>query len=55
MLSHNVFFSLHDNSPAAVDRPVAACKTYLTNHPGSLLCGRHARPRVPAAGQRSGV
>jgi quinol monooxygenase YgiN len=35
MLSHSVFFSLHDNSPAAVGRLVAACKTYLTDHPGT--------------------
>ena len=37
MLSHNVFFSLHDNSPAAVDRLVAACKTYLNEHPGTCF------------------
>ncbi|MGA2255691.1 MAG: Dabb family protein [Thermoguttaceae bacterium] len=37
MLSHNVFFSLHDNSPAAVDRLVTACKTYLNNHPGTCF------------------
>ena len=37
MLSHSVFFSLHDNSPAAVDRLVAACKTYLTDHPGTCF------------------
>jgi len=37
MLSHNVFFSLHDNSPAAIDRLVVACKTYLSNHPGTCF------------------
>ena len=37
MLSHSVFFSLHDNSPAAVDRLVAACKTYLNGHPGTFF------------------
>jgi hypothetical protein len=37
MLSHNVFFSLHDNSPAAAQRLVAACKTYLTGHPGTCF------------------
>ena len=37
MLSHNVFFSLHDNSPAAVDRLVASSKTYLTDHPGTCF------------------
>ncbi len=50
MLSHSVFFSLHDNSPAAVDRLVAACKTYLTDHPGIVffaagkLAGQYQRP-----------
>jgi hypothetical protein len=50
MLSHNVFFSLHDNSPAAIDRLVAACKTYLTDHPGTCffaagkLAGEYQRP-----------
>ena len=38
MLSHSVFFTLHDNSPAAVQRMVAACKTYLTDHPGTRFC-----------------
>ena len=37
MLSHNVFFTLHDNSPAAVDRLIAASKTYLTGHPGTIF------------------
>jgi|SRR5208337_2017203 len=50
MLSHNVFFSLHDNSPAAVDRLVDACKTYLNDHPGTCffaagkLAGEYQRP-----------
>ncbi len=50
MLSHNVFFSLHDHSPAAVDRLVTACKTYLTDHPGTCffavgpLAGEFQRP-----------
>ena len=50
MLSHSVFFSLHDNSPAAVDRLVAACKTYLSDHPGTCffaagtLAGEYQRP-----------
>ena len=50
MLSHSVFFSLHDNSPAAVDRLVAACKTYLNGHPGTCffaagtLAGEYQRP-----------
>jgi hypothetical protein len=34
MIAHNVFFTLHDGSPAAVDALVAACHKYLKNHPG---------------------
>jgi hypothetical protein len=37
LLAHNVFFKLKDNSPAAVRKLVAACKKYLTNHPGTVL------------------
>jgi hypothetical protein len=33
-LSHDVFFSLNDASPAARDALVAACKKYLTGHEG---------------------
>lgn len=42
MLAHNVFFTLKDRSPEAVDRLIAACKTHLTGHPGTLFfaCGR---------------
>jgi hypothetical protein len=36
MLVHNVFFTLHDNAPAARARMVAACKKYLANHPGAV-------------------
>ena len=41
MLAHNVFFSLKDASDAAKAKLVAACKTYLTNHPGTVYfaCG----------------
>jgi hypothetical protein len=35
MLSHSVFFSLHDNSAAAIERLVTACKTNLTDHTGT--------------------
>jgi hypothetical protein len=35
MLSHTVYFTLHDNSPAAVQRLVASCKSCLTDHPGT--------------------
>jgi hypothetical protein len=37
MLAHNVYFTLHDNSEAARDALVAACKKYLKNHPGILF------------------
>ena len=37
MLAHNVFFTLLDNSEAAKDRMVAACKKYLSGHPGTIF------------------
>ena len=37
MLAHNVYFSLNDNSTAAIERLVAACKKYLTGHPGTVF------------------
>lgn len=37
MLSHSVYFSLHDDSPAAIEALVAACKKYLANHPGVVF------------------
>jgi quinol monooxygenase YgiN len=42
LLAHNVFFSLHDRSPEAADRLVAACEKYLTRQPGIVhfACGR---------------
>ncbi|NDC55182.1 MAG: Dabb family protein [Planctomycetia bacterium] len=36
MLSHAVYFSLKDRSPAAVQALVAACQKYLTGHPGTV-------------------
>lgn len=36
MLAHDVYFSLKDNSPEAKAKLVAACKKYLTNHPGTV-------------------
>ncbi|MFO0888596.1 MAG: Dabb family protein [Isosphaeraceae bacterium] len=36
MLVHSVFFSLHDNSPAAIRKLIDACKTYLPRHDGVL-------------------
>lgn len=37
MLAHNVYFSLNDNSAAAVERMVAACHKYLKDHPGVVF------------------
>ena len=34
-LAHMVFFSLKDKSPTAVDKLLAACRHYLTDHPGT--------------------
>ena len=44
MLAHNVFFTLHDSSDAARAKLVAACKKYLTDHPGIAFfaCGVRA-------------
>lgn len=41
LLAHNVYFTLHDASDAAKARLVAACKKYLSNHPGTVFfaCG----------------
>lgn len=36
MLSHDVYFSLKDNSPQAKQQLIAACKKYLTDHPGTV-------------------
>lgn len=50
MLSHSVFFTLHDNSPAAIQQLVTACKTHLNKHPGTCffaagtLAGEFQRP-----------
>jgi hypothetical protein len=37
MLAHNVYFSLSDNSEAAKQRMVTACKHYLSGHPGTVF------------------
>ena len=36
MLSHFVFFTLKEASPAACDELVAACKNYLADNPGTV-------------------
>lgn len=35
MLVHNVYFSLKDSSPEAIDRLVHSCRTLLNDHPGT--------------------
>src|SRR5262245_21607835 len=44
LLVHNVYFSLKDNSDAQVEKLLAACRKYLTPHPGIVFfaCGRLA-------------
>jgi hypothetical protein len=37
MLGHMVYFTLRDNSAAAVDNLVAACRHFLTDHPGTTF------------------
>ena len=37
MIAHNVYFSLNESSPANRVKLVAACKTYLTGHPGVVF------------------
>jgi hypothetical protein len=41
LLAHNVYFSLHDASPEARARLLAAVRQYLSGHPGVLFfaCG----------------
>ena len=41
MLAHNVYFALKDNSEAAIQKMVAACKKSLATHPGIVFfaCG----------------
>jgi heme-degrading monooxygenase HmoA len=36
MLAHDVYFTLHDNSPAARQKLVDACRKYLSGHPGQV-------------------
>lgn len=37
MLAHNVYFTLNDTSPEAIDRLVRACHTYLKDHQGVVF------------------
>jgi hypothetical protein len=37
MLAHNVYFALKDNSAEQKQKLVAACKKYLSKHPGEVF------------------
>lgn len=37
MLSHDVYFALKDNAPAAKKKLVDACKKYLSGHDGTVF------------------
>ncbi len=37
MLAHNVYFSLKDSAPAAKEKLLAACRRFLTRHPGEVF------------------
>jgi heme-degrading monooxygenase HmoA len=39
MLAHSVFFTLNDQSEAAVQKMLSACRNYLSSHPGILYFG----------------
>ena len=45
-IAHMVYFTLKDNSPAAKETLVDACKKYLTKHPGEVFF--RAGPRATA-------
>ena len=69
-LIHDVYFTLHDPSPANIDRLVAACYELLAGHPGERFFAagtvahyqvspRHQRfvaetPQNPGAASRTG-
>ena len=38
-LAHMVYFALKDNAPAEVEKLLAACRKYLTGHPGTVYFG----------------
>jgi hypothetical protein len=37
LFAHNVYFSLNDNSAAARQKLIAACKNCLSGHPGTMF------------------
>lgn len=50
IIVHNVFFTLNENTPAARQKLIDACRKYLTNHPGEVyfsagvVCNALQRP-----------
>ena len=36
MLAHIVYFTLKDHSPEAIEKMVAACRMYISDHPGTV-------------------
>ena len=45
LISHDVYFSLKDNSPAAQKKLVAACKKYLSKHAGEVFFATGTRAK----------
>jgi Stress responsive A/B Barrel Domain len=45
-LSHDVYFTLKDNSPEAKKKLVAACKKYLSKHEGEVFFAAGARAEM---------
>jgi hypothetical protein len=43
LLAHMVYFTLKDPSPTGVERQLAACRKYLTDHDGVLFFGLGTR------------
>lgn len=39
LVGHMVYFTLKDNSPAAVEKMVQACQNYLRGHAGTVFFG----------------
>jgi len=37
LLAHMVYFTLQDDSPAGIERQLAACRKYLTGHDGVVF------------------
>jgi hypothetical protein len=39
LLGHMVYFTLKERTPQAIEGMIAACKKYLTGHPGTIFFG----------------